>query len=262
MKGLSSFRQDEILNILRRDGQVRIGHLSEKFGVTSMTVWRDLKSLEKKEALVCVHGGAVLPENRPEELLYSKRKIVNADLKNAIGLRASELVHSGLSIFLDGSTTAVAFAKNIKQIPNLVVFTDSLSVFFELQKTPSLQVILLGGELQLDENTLSGPLTLNNLRDMVFDYCFFSAAGFALEGAYNKLPTAFETKKLAITRSKTVVLLADSTKYDNLGSWQLCHWNQINTLVSDDSLSEDIAKKIETQGTKVIRVSTKKRTSR
>lgn len=258
MKGLNSIRREKILDLLRREEQVKVNDLTERLGVTSMTVWRDLKALEQNELLVCVHGGAVLPINSTDELLYSKRKIVNADLKNTIGKTAAQLIHSGLNIFLDGSTTAVSFAKCIKGIPDICVFTDSLSVFFELQKTSSLRVILLGGELQPDENTLSGSVTMDNLSKKVFDFYFFSAAGFSLDGIYNKMPTGFETKQTALMRSKTSVLLADSTKYEMTGSWKLCELNQIDILATDDNLSKNTVKKIEEENVKVILASTGK----
>jgi len=252
MKSLNSIRREKILDMLRQDKQIKVNILTEKLGVTSMTVWRDLKALEKKNLLVCVHGGAVLPTNSTDELLYSKRKILNADLKNFIGKIASQLIHSGLNIFLDGSTTAVAFAKYIKNIPDLCIFTDSLSVFFELQKISSLRVILLGGELQPDENTLSGPVTIDNINRIVFDYCFFSAAGFSLDGVYNTLPTGFETKQIAMQRTKKSVLLIDSTKYSTIGSWQLCQLNQIDILVTDQNLQKNIITKIQKAGVKVL----------
>lgn len=256
MGNLSCVRQEKILDILRQDKQIRIRPLIKEFGVTTMTIRRDLKALEKKGMLVCVHGGAVPPEDNSGEMLFSKRKVINADLKNAIGYRAAQLVHPGSNIFVDGSTTAVAFVKYLKKTTNLCVVTDSLSVFFELQTKPFIQTILLGGMLQTDRNTLSGTLTLDNLSKMVFDYCFFSTAGYTLEGIYNVSPTGVETKRTAILNAKHRVLLADSTKYNRKGSWQICQWDQIDTMVTDKGIDNNLIEKLRGVGVDVLTAST------
>src|SRR5690606_34710176 len=62
MKGrtlLAAERHDQILEILTREGAVRISELVDKLGVSTMTIRRDLAFLEREDKLHRVHGGAV-----------------------------------------------------------------------------------------------------------------------------------------------------------------------------------------------------------
>jgi len=58
---LAASRRDLILDALARSGSVRISQLQEEFGVTPVTLRRDLQQLEQEGLLVRVHGGAVPP---------------------------------------------------------------------------------------------------------------------------------------------------------------------------------------------------------
>jgi DNA-binding Lrp family transcriptional regulator len=54
-------RQREILNLLEEQGSVRIDALSDRFGVSAMTIHRDLDQLQMGGRLRKVRGGAVPP---------------------------------------------------------------------------------------------------------------------------------------------------------------------------------------------------------
>lgn len=54
-------RHDVILRELELRGSLSTSQLAARLGVTTMTLWRDLVSLEERDLLVRVHGGAVSP---------------------------------------------------------------------------------------------------------------------------------------------------------------------------------------------------------
>ena len=58
---ISADRQKLILEYLRQKETVLSSALAKEFGVTLMTIGRDLKQLEEKGLLVRTHGGAMLP---------------------------------------------------------------------------------------------------------------------------------------------------------------------------------------------------------
>lgn len=53
-------RAQRILTILEQEGSVRVADLSQQFGVSAMTIHRDLDELEQQGRLRKVRGGAVL----------------------------------------------------------------------------------------------------------------------------------------------------------------------------------------------------------
>jgi len=62
-------RREAILEVLRRDGAVRVSQLTESTGVTAVTIRRDLVQLEEEGIVRRVHGGAVLIQARSVESL-------------------------------------------------------------------------------------------------------------------------------------------------------------------------------------------------
>ncbi len=62
-------RLQQILDILAREGSVRVTDLSRRFNVSDMTIHRDLNYLASKGYLRKVHGGAVAlqPQSTTEE---------------------------------------------------------------------------------------------------------------------------------------------------------------------------------------------------
>ena len=56
---LPAERDAHLLGMLERDGVVRVADLTDRLGVTAVTVRRDIARLEREGRLVRVHGGAV-----------------------------------------------------------------------------------------------------------------------------------------------------------------------------------------------------------
>jgi DeoR family fructose operon transcriptional repressor len=52
-------RQNLIVELLRENGVVQVNELASRFGVTEMTIRRDLESLEHQGLAERTHGGAV-----------------------------------------------------------------------------------------------------------------------------------------------------------------------------------------------------------
>ena len=129
---LAPERQKFILDELTRDGAVTVSRLALSLGVTEETIRRDLEKLEKTEALRRTHGGAVPIEGTSYELSLEKRKATNVEAKQKIAEIAANYVFSGDTIFLDASTTTFFMAKELKNLKNITVITNSLRVVAEL----------------------------------------------------------------------------------------------------------------------------------
>ena len=138
-------RQKKILEILEREGSVMVSKLSAELSVTDETVRRDLEKLEAKEMLRRTHGGALPLEGGSYEPSLEKRKNLNLDSKKAIAYRALDFIASGDSVFLDASTTTFFMAKEIKNMKNVTVITNSLRFINELSEDGGIKVIAIVG---------------------------------------------------------------------------------------------------------------------
>ena len=55
-------RQDDIARLVAEHGRVRVSELSARFGVSTVTIRKDLASLEAEGRVLRTHGGALLPD--------------------------------------------------------------------------------------------------------------------------------------------------------------------------------------------------------
>ncbi|HBG76992.1 MAG TPA: hypothetical protein DDW86_08560, partial [Clostridiales bacterium] len=67
-------RRNKIIEILNRDGQVRVSQLSKKMGTTMVTIRSDLDALEKAGYLERIQGGAVQTSFNNYNLEFLRKK--------------------------------------------------------------------------------------------------------------------------------------------------------------------------------------------
>ena len=77
-------RKQKILEILNRDGKVRVNELSALFDISDVTIRMDLADLEAKGLLSWVHGGAVSSYKTYYNMNMQQRLTANQDQKQAI----------------------------------------------------------------------------------------------------------------------------------------------------------------------------------
>lgn len=76
-------RYNTILELIKNKKNIKLNELIEELKVSEATVRRDLNFLEEKGKIKRVHGGAVLVENKEEDIIY--KKMVYSDEKDIIG---------------------------------------------------------------------------------------------------------------------------------------------------------------------------------
>ena len=130
-------RRKKILEILRRDGQVRVAHLSETLGATVVTIRSDLDALEQDGYLERTQGGAIQTMKNYYNLEFQRRKQEHMENKKAIAAAAAGLVRDGDTLFINSGTTTYFAAVELKQRKNLNVVTNSISVAVELGGLPA-----------------------------------------------------------------------------------------------------------------------------
>ena len=140
-------RRKKILDLLRRDGQVRVTQLSDALGATVVTIRSDLDALEQDGYLERTQGGAIQTVKNYYNLEFQRRKQEHMEEKIAIAAAAAALVRDGDTLFINSGTTTYFTAIELKQRKNLNVVTNSISVALELGGLPTFRIILLGGDI-------------------------------------------------------------------------------------------------------------------
>ena len=99
--------------------------LADRFGVSLVTVRKDLERLERRRLLRRVRGGAV-PAPSPDEGAFEMRLQLHVAEKVAIAREAARMVKDGDAIAVDGSTTCYFLIKELLDRRGLVVVTNGI----------------------------------------------------------------------------------------------------------------------------------------
>src|SRR5918999_537349 len=105
-------RHHEVMRLLEDAGRVSVPELAERFGVSVVTIRKDLERLERLRLLRRVRGGAV-PAPSPDEGAFELRLNVHVAEKTAIAKEAARMVRDGDAIAVDGSTTCYYLIKEL-----------------------------------------------------------------------------------------------------------------------------------------------------
>lgn len=256
-KGLGDFmlqeeRHKKILEQLEENNAIRIAQISEKLGVTSQTVRRDLSELEKKGYIKKVHGGALLNRTNIEPP-YSKRAVTSVSEKEIIAEKAAEIVEDGDAIYIDIGTTTLYMAKRLKSRKNLTVITNSMLVAIEFASSSGIKVILSGGELRGEELSLSGPISNQSIQNIFIDKAFIGVGGLSINSGYTDYHiNESDFRRKMIKHAKTSYALADYTKMDVVAIYKSADIHEIEVLVTDQKAPEPIVQTLKENGVEVI----------
>ncbi len=252
-KLLSPEREKLIVDFLA-GGLRTIAELSEKLAVSEATVRRDLQSLEERNLVRRVHGGAEpVRKGGSGELLFNEKTSLHAVEKELIALKAMDFIQDNDAIFLDGGSTVLALARKLKDRKNLTIVTNSLMAASELMET-SHRLILLGGEFRARSRTLVGPLTSRILNSLAIHTAFLGTMGFTAEaGISTSDPNEAYTKEQVMQRASRVVLLADSSKLVSPSLATSGTISDIDVIITDNKVSEELEAKLAKKHIELIR---------
>ncbi len=248
-----SQRRTEIQKLFQRNEAMSIAELAGRLGVSEMTVRRDLDWLERKGQVRRTHGGAVSTERMTFEFDFVARRQANRPAKQAIARKALELISPGDKLILDTGTTTLELAHLLKDFDNLTVLTPSLAVASELQYSPGVQTVLLGGVIRKGSPDLTGLVTETVLDMFMADIAFQGADGIGTDGALytGDMQMAKVDQKIRSRARKTYVL-ADSTKLNQPALTRHGFIQQVDALITDENLSASHRKRLRGLGAEVI----------
>lgn len=249
--GSPDARRDAILKEVAVRGECGVDDLAEQFGVSTMTIRRDLQALADAGRVVRTHGGAAPASRVSFEFRFLERARQLRGEKNAIADKAVEHVQDGMSIMLDSGTTTVAIARKLRRGRNLTVITTSLPIASELYGFDNVRLLLLGGFLQHDSPDLSGALTESNLESLHADIAFVGADGVDEKGnVYNRQSSLGRMIGKMAESSQRVYVVADHTK---LGGRALVRFGNLKdyTALITDTGGKAFARKLKRQGINV-----------
>ena len=238
-------RQKKIIELLNSEGSVFVNKLSVTLGVTEETVRRDLEKLEKQEMLVRTHGGAVPIDQSTYELSLETRKRTNVDIKMRLAKEAVSHIIPGDIIFLDASTTTFYMAKELKNMSNVTVVTNSLRVVSELSNQENLKVILVGGVVSNNQSVV-GSLAEHTVEENYFaGKMFLSSKGIDIDaGLLESNEKECGIKKIMMKNCREKYYMCDKSKIGRVGFVKLAPLEEVDYIITEAELDGEWREKL------------------
>lgn len=252
---LSTERHQQIIDLLEKNGSVTVTELVNRFGTSEMTIRRDLDILEKRFMLRRVHGGAVSARGSSYEPPYGSRMMENSEIKQQIGKAAAALIKNGDSISLDTGTTTYEVARHISEKQDLTVITHSYPITSLLMENLRNRLICTGGIVRAGELSMVGDLAIRAYQEYFVDKLFLGVGGIDTKiglTEFNLEDTL--VKRAMVQNAKEVIVVADSSKFNQVAFTLVAPVRVVRKIVTDSSLDPTIVSQLEKEGIEVILV--------
>ena len=229
-------RRDEILLELQRNGKVRVSELSQRFGISEVSIRKDLDSLEAAGHLSRVHGGAVGPDSLYANLNLNERYNTNTDLKLALADRVAELVEDNDTVLMNAGTTLTFVLRALRKKKNISIVTNSIQNANEINRYPAFNVILLGGEIDSRYQFTFGTDTIRQLENYHANKCILSVDGVSAKAGLSLFySNEVEIIRTMMRSSDRVIVAADSSKLGKTSFSHISSASDIDLLVTNRS---------------------------
>jgi DeoR/GlpR family transcriptional regulator of sugar metabolism len=247
---LAEERRQKLVSLTAERGRARITDLAETFGVSEMTIHRDIQYLESQGLVRKMHGGVA--HVGVQETPYRERIVQQHLEKQAIARAALELIPAGATIYLSPGTTTTEIARALPR-EGITVITNSLPIAQELMQTTELEVVLTGGSIRRHAEALVGEAAELSVSRMYIHLAFVGATGLDVQAGVTVYSES-EARVLqeVIRAARKTVIVADSSKWGKVMGPMVAPLSNFHTVLTDTNLPKDATKYLESCDISVI----------
>ncbi len=234
-------RRDEITEMVRERGSVRVAEISRIYGVSEVTVRSDLEYLEAQGILSRVHGGAVGTGKHYINMDMSDRYMSNSSSKKELAARIAALIDNNDTIMMNAGTTLTYVLHAIRGKRNISIVTNSIQNAVEASTYPDFNVILLGGEIDEKYQFTYGNDTLSQLDKYHATKCILSVDGIhSVDGLTLYYSNESGIVRKMIACSDMVIVAADGSKLGKNTFSRVASVEDMDVLVTNRSNSPEL----------------------
>lgn len=206
-------RREEIIGIIQENGKVKVSELSQHYGISEVSIRKDLEILEAEGHLSRVHGGAVGLNKLYVNMDLNERYKTNAIAKRKLAELASRFIEDNDTIMMNAGTTLTYVLRAIRNKKNITIVTNSVQNATEAALYSDFTVILLGGQLDSKYQFTYGDDAISQLENYHANKCILSVDGISAAAGL----TLYYSNEAALVKkmlesSTTAIITADSSK--------------------------------------------------
>ncbi|MFG2859265.1 DeoR/GlpR family DNA-binding transcription regulator [Streptomyces sioyaensis] len=212
-------RRQAILRYVAEHGETRIDTLARHFGVSLMTMHRDLDHLAGRHLLRKERGRAVAFPALTMETATRFRENSSLAAKNALCAAVADRIKPGSTVLMDDSTTLFPLVPALAELDQIHVVTNSVGLAQRLGSAPGAAVTLLGGRYRGDFNSCTGPAVTRALSRIHADLALMSATAILEGRLFHPLNDYVEVKLAMLASAEQALLLVDHAKFGKTATY-------------------------------------------
>ncbi|CAB4334031.1 unannotated protein [freshwater metagenome] len=248
-------RRARILALIDESEFVSVRTLADSFGITEMSVRRDLHTMEQEGEIARVRGGATRPRVAQASKLYSRGAQRNVARKQRIARAAIELIPTDSVVFFYSGSTVARVASSLveAQRSSLTIVTNSLPIINEVSSWEDPHLVAIGGTYLAPYMAFVGPQALASVAPLNADVAVIGCDGLSVERGLttpHQLVASIGTSMVA--RSQKKIVVADSSKVGRTGFTPIAAISEIDVLVTDDEVDANQVAELRNLGIEVI----------
>jgi DeoR/GlpR family transcriptional regulator of sugar metabolism len=244
-------RQAEIAAYVVEHGTATAHELVEAFGVSLMTVHRDLDALERQGVVRKYRGGVSAQPTSVFESNVAYRLNAAQVQKRALARRARAMVEPGMSVMLDDSTSALAVVPLLEDVTPLTVATNFLPAVSLLTAMPDVQLVVLGGIYSPTHDSFGGVPCADAVEALRTDLLFCSVSAVSPTHAYHQEQEIVLVKRAMLRAARTRVLLLDNAKLRRTALHRLAPLTDFDLVLVDEQAPAEQVAALREQGAAV-----------
>ena len=227
-------RIDSILEYIKENKYAKIADLSDRYGVSKVTIRRDINELEAQGKIIVAHGGvSAIEERYSYEIPYVHKSEINKEAKERIGKCAAKLINDNDIVILDSGSTTLEIAKRISS-KNVTIITNDIKISMEIALKSNINTIVTGGKIEKDVYTLTGCDTIEYFRKLRVNKVFLGGDALDFEfGLSNRSLQEGKVKNAMIESSKEVILVIDHSKLNKEVFYSVCPISKLDKIIID-----------------------------
>ena len=241
--------------MVRERHVVRVTALMQELDASSATLRRDLVKLEEMGQLKRVHGGAEAIEAAEQSHLATRpfglSQTLNAERKRAVARIAAGMCQDGESIIINAGSTTWFMAEFLRH-RRMQILTNSVSISHELLSTSENRIVLPGGEVYREQSIILSPFDEDAIQHFTASKMFMSCFAITPMGIVEGDPLIARAEAKLLSRAEKLIVIADSSKFEQRGSMAVCQLSRVSTLITDSGAPAAALDTVRAAGVEVI----------
>jgi DeoR family deoxyribose operon repressor len=235
-------RHNDLLSLVNTKERISIKELAGIYGVSELTIRRDIQVLEQQGVVQNIRGIVFANEPDRENKIYNLNSAgsKNFSTKNVIGLYAAKLIENDDIVIIDNGTTTERLAAHFPEDINATVLCYNINILNHLYMKPNISLIFGGGYFHPQTLMFESKESLELIRRTRAKKVFVSAAG-----VHNTLGVTctstyeLESKREILKASMEKILLVDSSKFGQIHKNFICEFSMFDRIITDNKLKND-----------------------